>query len=130
MAKTPKGTQVKDYFPGIYEKEERAHLRMWMGRILTLAALLIVVVYATKAYSAELLFQAQVGEIKISLYKDKCEAKEVANLPYLAVWEEKGKSFNGCFGVNSDLGVVMLYFPGDRSVAAVPTGVFVKATGV
>lgn len=120
----------QEWFEGKQAKDERAHLRMWMGRILVLAALLGTAIWATKAHAAELLFQAKVGEITISLYKDKCEVPAVANLPMAAVWEEKGKRFVGCFGVNPELGVVLLYFPGDKSVAAVPTGMFVKATGV
>lgn len=79
--------------------------------------------------SAEPLFRVTTPDgVVITLHKDKCEMREVSNLPRSATWDEKGKTFKGCWGV-SNLGVVMLYFS-DKTVAVVPASAFEKVIGV
>jgi hypothetical protein len=79
------------------------------------------------AYS-EPLFRVSHEGVVITLHNEKCEMKEVSNLPHFATWEEKGKSFKGCWGFNP-LGVVMLYFS-DKTIAVVPASAFTKVQGV
>ena len=79
--------------------------------------------------SAEPLFRVTTPDgVVITLHKDKCEMKEVVNLPQLATWDEKGKTFTGCWGV-SPFGLVMFYFT-DKTVAVVPVEAFKKVIGV
>ena len=78
--------------------------------------------------SAEPLFRVSHEGVVITLHNDKCEMSEVSNLPHFATWEEKGKSFKGCWGFHP-LGVVMLYFT-DKTVAVVPASAFAKVIGV
>lgn len=86
--------------------------------------------YASKA-GAQPMFAAQAGDVRITLYDEPCRLKEVVtNLPYRVVWSEKGKEFEGCFGPNPELGVVMTYFSGDKTVAAIPIQMFKKLVGV
>ena len=42
---------VSDHLKSQDAKEERAHVRLWVGRVLALAALLFTTVYATGAYA-------------------------------------------------------------------------------
>lgn len=79
--------------------------------------------------SSEPLFRVTTPDgVVITLHKEKCEMKEVVNLPQHATWDEKGKTFTGCWGFNP-IGVVMLYFS-DKTVAAVPGSAFQKVIGV
>lgn len=64
----------------------------------------------------------------ITLYGGKCEMKEVINLPNVATWEEKGKTFSGCWGINP-VGIVSFYFV-DKTVIGIPGQMFKKVTGV
>ena len=51
------------------------------------------------ALAGELPSVVQEKDIAITLYDEPCTLKEhVANLPYRAVWVEKGQAFEGCFG--------------------------------
>ena len=78
--------------------------------------------------NAEPLFRVSHESVVITLHNEKCEMSEVSNLPHFATWEEKGKSFKGCWGFHP-LGVVMLYFT-DKTVAVVPASAFSKVIGV
>ena len=91
-----------------------------------LAALVILVPMPA---NAEPRYMASSGDVTITLYTDKCELKEVSNLPYKATWQEGAKVFQGCFGINGEAGVVMFYFT-DKSVAAAPVGMFKPVQGV
>lgn len=65
--------------------------------------------------------------IVITLHSDKCELKEISNLPYRITWDEKGKTTEGCFGAKG--GMVIFYFQ-DKTVGIIPTHVFEKVLGV
>ena len=74
--------------------------------------------------------QASVQGIVITVHSEDCELKNVvSNLPKKATWVENGKTFEGCAGA-SPLGVLMFYFHGDKTVAAVPADLFVPVTGI
>lgn len=66
---------------------------------------------------------------KITLYDDPCELNEVSNLPQKAVWQEKGKTYAGCWSLHP-AGFVVTFFKEDRTVAIIPARVFEKVTGV
>ena len=82
----------------------------------------------SNVYSEPLFRVATPDGVVITLHKDKCELKDVVNLPHLATWDEKGKTFQGCWGFNP-IGVVMLYFS-DKTVGVVPSSAFTKVQGV
>ena len=66
-----------------------------------------------------------VGEgdgVKVSLTDEPCALPAVVNLPRRATWEEKGKTFQGCWGRSGP--VVMAYFD-DRTAAVFPVQMFV-----
>lgn len=63
------------------------------------------------------------GEVRVTLHDDPC-ALDV-KLPYRIVWQEKGKTFEGCFGIMQ--GVVVAYFS-DKSVALFPGKAFQAVT--
>ena len=60
----------------------------------------------------------------VTLYDEPCAYTQVVDMPYRATWQEKGQTFEGCFVPRPDIGVVVAYFAGDRSVAIVPLGLF------
>lgn len=97
-----------------------------MKYLLLLAAILFLV---PLPLSAEPLFRVTTPDgVVITLHKDKCELKEVVNLPQHATWDEKGKTYTGCWGFNP-IGVVMLYFS-DKTVGVIPASAFSKVAGV
>ena len=57
--------------------------------------------------------------VRVLFYDDKCAVSEITNLPFKATWEEKGKTYQGCWGPRPDLGVIAAYFD-DKTVAIVP----------
>lgn len=82
------------------------------------AALIVLAVWTTGAL-AEPRFQVVADGARVVLHDDKCAVSAVANLPYKATWEEKGKVFQGCWGARPDAGVVMFYFD-DKTVGIIP----------
>ncbi len=96
-------------------------------RAAVLAGILFFV--ATSAFG-EPTHRASVQGLVITLHSEKCTLKEVANLPRRATWQENGKTFEGCVGYNEALGVLMFFFLEDKSVAAIPSSVFTRVTGI
>ncbi len=91
--------------------------------------LVVTPLFGCPTASAEPLFRVTTPDgVIITLHKEKCEMKEVVNLPHHATWDEKGKTFTGCWVFNP-IGVVMLYFS-DKTVAVVPGSAFQKVQGV
>ncbi len=74
-------------------------------------------------------FNAKDGVV-ITLHSDKCALKEVSNLPNKATWDEKGKTFEGCWRPSAFFPLVIFYFLGDRTIADVPMQAFEKVQGV
>lgn len=67
--------------------------------------------------------------VVILLYNDACALTEqITNLPKRAVWTEKGKDTEGCFGINYQTGMVTLYFA-DKTAATIPAQFFTAVTG-
>lgn len=64
------------------------------------------------------------GGVRIVLHEERCALSAIVGLPRAAVWIEPGKSFVGCWGPRPDLGLVQLYFPGDRSLPLAPMQAF------
>jgi hypothetical protein len=54
---------------------------------------------------------------------------EVSNLPGRATWTQDGKVFEGCYGLDMDLGLVVAYFQSDRTVVNLPQFLFERVTG-
>lgn len=80
---------------------------------------------------AEPMVQMTQGDVKVVIYTEDCTLKNVvSNLPKRATWTEKGKVYEGCAGSNPDMGLVMLYFKEDKSVAAVPMQAFVRVNTI
>jgi hypothetical protein len=70
------------------------------------------------------LYVAEVSNVRIILTDEPCELKVVSHLPLKATWTQDGKVFTGCWGVMDQ--TVMGYFEQDKSVAAMPVGLFKK----
>lgn len=75
---------------------------------------------------AEAVARAAMGEVTVTLHKEDCKGFPIENLKSRAVWREKGKDVEGCWGA-SPIGVVMFYFA-DRTVAAIPVQAFQRVT--
>lgn len=66
--------------------------------------------------------QATQGNVTVTLTNEDCALKEhVKNLPSRAVWEEKGKTFEGCWRPTA--GVIVMFFD-DLTVVAAPMRAF------
>jgi hypothetical protein len=106
------------------EEENMIRLPFWF------VVLAFIVSLPTLAL-AEPMVQFQQGDIKIVVHSEDCAYKNVvSNLPKRATWTEKGKVFEGCAGGNPDMGLILFYFAGDRTVAAVPMAGFTRLQGV
>jgi hypothetical protein len=92
-----------------------------------IALVLVCLLYATTV-KADPLFQATGDGARIVLTNEPCKLPEVTNLPYRATWEEKGKTFEGCYGARPDAGVVVAYFS-DKTAVAIPFQAFTKIQG-
>jgi hypothetical protein len=79
--------------------------------------------------NAEPKFQAQLEGIRVLLHSDKCELKEITNLPFKAEWVEKGQVLQGCWKPNGEVGTVDFYFS-DKTAFSMPAQMFRKVTGV
>lgn len=67
--------------------------------------------------------------LSVTLYHpEKCQLEAVSNLPFRATWTENGKTFEGCFTIDGQLGIVRMYFE-DKSVVAIPVQLFQRVTG-
>lgn len=92
------------------------------------ALFIVTVVWATKAYSDPRL-QAVDDGVRVILYDDKCELEDqITNLPYKAVWEEKGKTYRGCWGPRPDMRVMVAYFE-DKTIGVIPMGALTRVSG-
>jgi hypothetical protein len=95
-----------------------------------IAAFAIAFIFHAGRASAEPRFSVQDKNVSVTLYDEPCALKEhVANLPYRAVWVEKGQAFEGCFGAWSDAEFVVAYFS-DKTIAVFPFSVIKKLVGV
>jgi hypothetical protein len=92
-------------------------------------ALLVALLFSWPSIAnADPLYVAEVNGIKITLYSEPCELKEVTNLKLKATWVEKGKVSQGCWAA-TQFGVVVAYFD-DKTVATIPVQAFEKVLGV
>jgi len=109
-------------------KEERATLSQRVIAFLGVVCLIALVVVATNAH-ADPRFQVSTGDIRVVLHDEPCALKDqITNLPYRAVWYEKGQVFEGCWGARPDEGVVLSYFS-DKTVGLIPMGALVPVRG-
>ena len=83
---------------------------------------------ATSVY-ADPVMQLTEGDLQIVLHDSPCKLKDVVNLPRKAVWMEKGKTFEGCWGVRPDAGAVIFYFE-DKTVGLAPMQAFKRTTSI
>lgn len=110
--------------------DERMAQCYWKRVIALLAsgAVLLILFWPLEAKSEPMFQTVSPDGIVITLHSEKCDLKEIVNLPKRATWQEKAKSYEGCWGLNP-LGVVMFYFT-DKTIAVVPAEAFQKVTGV
>jgi hypothetical protein len=109
-------------------KEERATLAQRLIAWLGVVCLIVLVGLATNAHAGPR-FQVVADGAKVVLHDDKCAVSAVANLPYKATWDEKGKVFQGCWGARPEAGIVMFYFD-DKSVGIIPIAELTAVVGV
>lgn len=87
------------------------------------ATLLLLALLCAPALAAPVA-EAVAEGVSITLTNEPCRLKVVSNLPARATWTEKGKTFEGCFGLSH--GVVAFYFD-DRTVVMLPREAFKRA---
>ena len=88
---------------------------------------LVVLLTASFNVHSKNMAQANVQNVRIVLTDEACSLKEVTNLPYRATWTQDGKTIEGCVGAFGG-GFLAFYFA-DKTVAIVPSRVFVPLTG-
>jgi hypothetical protein len=93
-------------------------------RLILLLALLIAF-----PANAEPIARMEGADFSITLHKSPCKLTgEITNLKRRAVWVEKGKSVEGCWGISQQLSLVMMYFA-DKTATAIPAQQFAAVTG-
>jgi hypothetical protein len=108
-------------------KEERASLAQRL--IVGLGVVCLIVLVGIATAQAAPLYSAEVEGVRIVLTDEDCKLTAVANLKKRATWTEKGKTFEGCFGIHPQYGVVIAYFS-DKHVVLMDPQAFVRVTGV
>jgi hypothetical protein len=91
-------------------------------------ALVVVMMAAAASAAAEPFAVVRNGNASVTLHREACGLKDVANLKHRATWEEDGKRYEGCFGIffNAAIG---FYFD-DKQVAVIPVAAFVPLRGM
>lgn len=99
--------------------------RKTMAPYWVIVAILFGIAAALVSYKLRAEPIARMGnhQYQITLHKEKCAVPAVTNLPQRATWTENGKTFEGCFGVDEELRIVVFYFE-DKTVAAIPQRAF------
>lgn len=118
---------VSDHLTTQESKEERAHVRSWVGRVLVLAALLVTTVYATGAYATTFSLKADNGD-QITLMESPC-----THSPWFKDWQAarfiyRGKTYEACWRLVG--GDTVLVFDSGGDISPVPMGAFRKDEGV
>lgn len=109
-------------------KEDRAKLAQRVIVTLGIICAIALVLAAANAH-ADPRFQVSTGDIRVVLHDEPCALKDqITNLPYRAVWHEKGQVFEGCWGARPDEGVVLSYFS-DKTVGLIPMGALTPVRG-
>jgi hypothetical protein len=108
-------------------KEERASLAQRL--IVGLGVVCLIVLVGIATAQAAPLYSAEVEGVRIVLTDEDCKLTAVANLKKRATWTEKGKTFEGCFGLHPQYGVVIAYFS-DKHVVLMDPQAFVRVPGV
>ena len=125
------GRLVGDYLIQQEIKEERANLSQrliaFLGTLCLIVLLLIAATWPTGA-NALPLFQAEADGVRIVLTDEDCRLPAVENLKKRAIWHEKGKVYEGCFGAHPVYPIIMAYFA-DKTVVVLPVEVFTPVQG-
>ena len=79
-------------------KEERAHVRVWVGRVLVLAALLITTVYATYVYAGNLVYRDSGGN-SLTLMEEPCQLGGWFLKWKKALWVWNGEAQEACWSL-------------------------------
>ena len=107
-------------------KEERATLSQRVIAGLGVICLIVLVAVATSAHAAPMAEASEDGA-KITLTDEACKLTAVSNLKHRATWQEKGKTYEGCYGVHP-AGLVLAYFA-DKTVVVLSVQAFTKVSG-
>ena len=98
------------------------HWSLWV-----LVGIVLFAVLSRQA-KADPFITAEAGGVRITVYSEPCQIKEVANLDRRAVWTENGKTVEGCAGFFPELQMVFFYWA-DKTVVGVPASYFQRVTG-
>lgn len=88
---------------------------------LCVLAVVILFFLATPVFGRNLAF-AKKENVTITLTDEKAKCDAVPSFEYRILWEEPGKKYEGCFQIHGPF--IIAYFPGDKSVALIPSNVF------
>jgi len=93
----------------------------------------LIIGFGLALFSAKVLAdpigKAEAEGAVITFYNEPCLIKDqITNLPFRAEWVEKDKTYQGCFGIRPDIGMVVAWFD-DRTVALIPLQAVKKVTG-
>ena len=71
--------------------------------------------------------EASADGAKIVLTDEDCKLDAISNLKKRATWSEKGRVYEGCYGIHPD-GFVLAYFA-DKTVVVIPVYLFKRVSG-
>jgi hypothetical protein len=83
----------------------------------------------TGSLNAEPKYQFTEGAVMVLLDSDKCSLDAISNLPFKAQWIENGKTLEGCWKPNPQVGAIDFYFS-DKTSFSMPAQLFRKVVGV
>ena len=90
-------------------------------QFIALLGIVLFVATAELAYGRPLALTQKDG-ITITITDEAAKCEAVPQFEYRIIWQEPGKTYEGCFGINNTF--IIAYFPQDKSVALIPMSVF------
>lgn len=91
------------------------------------AAAVALMIALGRNANAEPMAAVEQEGVRIVIYTEDCQLKEVKNLIKRATWTENGKTVEGCAGLFPQIGLVLFYFT-DRTVVPVPAQMFQRVS--
>lgn len=91
--------------------------------IVELSLMLCLIVFSFPVHAVPIAQATGPGGEVVTIMDEPCALKHIVDLSNRATWSEKGKTFEGCASPHP-IGVVVLFFKEDKTIAIIPMRAF------
>ena len=122
-------SQETNWFQDLSVDQAKAERGYWrrIGFAIFTGIVLALILWPALGRAAPILQAVSDDGVTITLHDDACQLAAVVNLAKRITWEEKGETFEGCYGRHPS-GIIIAYFS-DKKVALFPERVFRAVRG-